>query len=99
MPNFGGGKPPKLGEDQRQRLLDLLRDGQPWKKQEIQHLTTEQQVDFPMYSSISSMISSSSIFRTKVHHVRKMPKRFSTNASATRSTMSLTTFPTTKRGR
>ena len=41
MPNFGGGRPPKLDEDQRERLLELLRDGQPWKKQEIQHLINE----------------------------------------------------------
>ncbi|MBP1956004.1 transposase [Halarchaeum rubridurum] len=36
MPNFGGGRPPKLGDDQREHLLELLRDGQPWKKQQIQ---------------------------------------------------------------
>jgi len=28
MPNFGGGRPPKLNE----QLLELLREGQPWKK-------------------------------------------------------------------
>jgi hypothetical protein len=42
MPNFGGGRPPKLGEEQQQRLLELLREGQPWKKQEIQHLINEE---------------------------------------------------------
>lgn len=41
-PNFGGGRPPKLGEEQQQRLLELLREGQPWKKQEIQHLINEE---------------------------------------------------------
>ncbi len=53
MPNFGGGRPPKLGEDQRERLLELLRDGQPWKKQEIQHLINEEfDVEFhPVYLS------------------------------------------------
>ena len=53
MPNFGGGRPPKLGEDQRERLLELLRDGQPWKKQEIQHLINEEfGVEFhPVYLS------------------------------------------------
>jgi transposase len=29
MPSFGGGRLPKLGEDQREHLLELLRDGQP----------------------------------------------------------------------
>jgi len=43
MPSFGGGRPPKLGEEQQQqRLLELLREGQPWKKQEIQHLMNEE---------------------------------------------------------
>jgi len=37
-PSFGGGRPPKLTEQQRARLLDLLEDDEPWKKQEIQHL-------------------------------------------------------------
>src|SRR6056297_4280165 len=26
-PNFGAGRPPKLGEDEQDRLLDMLRDG------------------------------------------------------------------------
>jgi transposase len=30
-PNFGGGRPAKLDEDQQQELLELLREGQPWK--------------------------------------------------------------------
>jgi len=42
MPNFGGGRPPKLGEEQQQHLLELLREGQPWRKQEIQHLINEE---------------------------------------------------------
>ncbi len=29
---------PKLTDQQRARLLDLLEEGEPWKKQEIQHL-------------------------------------------------------------
>ncbi len=41
-PNFGDGRPPKLGEDERERLLDHLEDGEPWKKQEIQHLLNEE---------------------------------------------------------
>ena len=52
-PNFGGGPPPKLGRDEQQELLELLRDGQPWKKQEIQHLINEEfDVQFhPVYLS------------------------------------------------
>jgi len=46
-PSFGGGRPPKLNEQQRARLLDLLEEGEPWKKQEIQHLiNTEFDVEF-----------------------------------------------------
>ena len=41
-PNFGDGRPPKLGEDEQQHLLELLRDGQPWKAQEIHHLLDEE---------------------------------------------------------
>jgi len=46
-PSFGGGRPPKLTEQQRERLLDLLEEGEPWKKQEIQHLiNTEFDVEY-----------------------------------------------------
>ena len=41
-PNFGGGRPSKLGEEEREQLLELLREGQPWKTQEIQHLLNEE---------------------------------------------------------
>ncbi|WP_246084527.1 helix-turn-helix domain-containing protein, partial [Salinadaptatus halalkaliphilus] len=41
-PSFGGGRPPKLDENQRERLLDLLEEDEPWKKQEIQHLINEE---------------------------------------------------------
>ncbi len=41
-PNFGGGRPPKLDEDEQKQLLKLLREGQPWKSQEIQHLLNEE---------------------------------------------------------
>ncbi len=41
-PNFGGGRPPKLDETKQQELIDRLREGQPWKKQEIQHLLSEE---------------------------------------------------------
>ena len=42
MPSFGGGRPPKLDEDEQEELLELLREGQPWKSQEIQHLLQEE---------------------------------------------------------
>jgi transposase len=41
-PNFGGGRPPKLGEAEQEQLIERLREGQPWKKQEIQHLLNEE---------------------------------------------------------
>jgi transposase len=41
-PNFGDRRPPKLGEDEQDELLELLRDGQPWKTQEIQHLLNKE---------------------------------------------------------
>src|SRR5699024_5391896 len=41
-PNFGRGRPPKLGEDEQEQLLELLREGQPWKSQEIQYLLNEE---------------------------------------------------------
>ena len=99
MPNFGGGRPPKLGEDQRERLLELLRDRQPWKKQEIQHLINEEfDVEFhPVYLStfLEKLGLSYAIPRTKRPSRPNTPKRLSTNASATRSTRNLTTFRTT----
>lgn len=42
MPSFGGGRPPKLDEQQQQKLVELLRDGQPWKLQEIRQLLQEE---------------------------------------------------------
>ena len=41
-PNFGDGRSPKLDENEQEELLDLLREGQPWKTQEIQHLLNEE---------------------------------------------------------
>ncbi|RKS75847.1 transposase [Haloarcula quadrata] len=41
-PNFGGGRPPKLDEAEQEQLIARLREGQPWKKQEIQHLLNEE---------------------------------------------------------
>lgn len=38
MPSFGGGRPPKLDDRQREALVEMLREGQPWQAQEIQRL-------------------------------------------------------------
>lgn len=38
MPSFGGGRPPKLDEDEKEELLETLREDQPWKSQEVQNL-------------------------------------------------------------
>ena len=68
-PNFGDGRPPKLGENEQQELLELLRDGQPWKPQEIQHLLNEEfDVEYhPVYLSefLDNLGLSYSIPRTK----------------------------------
>jgi transposase len=68
-PNFGDGRPPKLGEDEQDELLELLRDGQPWKNQEIQHLLNKEfDVEYhPVYLSefLEKLGLSYSIPRTK----------------------------------
>ena len=42
MPSFGGGRPPKLDDEEQDELVEMLREGQPWKSQEIQHLLQEE---------------------------------------------------------
>ncbi len=42
MPNFGGGRPPKLDEDERDELVELLRDDQPWKSEAVRRLLKEE---------------------------------------------------------
>ncbi|GGI95714.1 hypothetical protein GCM10008995_02220 [Halobellus salinus] len=42
MSSFGGSRPPKLDEDEQEGLFKLLKEGQPWKSQEIQHLLAEE---------------------------------------------------------
>lgn len=42
MPSFGGGRPPKLDENEQKEFVEMLRDGQPWKSQEIQDLLREE---------------------------------------------------------
>jgi transposase len=96
-PNFGDGRPPKLGEDEQDELLELLRDGQPWKNQEIQHLLNEE-FDVEYHPVTSANSSTTSVSPTQFHgqsapRVRRTPRRFSTSASATRSTR---TTPTTR---
>mgnify|MGYP006294740169 FL=1 len=56
MPSFGGDRPPKLDEDQQQELVEMLRDGQPWKLQEIQHLLIEE-FDVEYSSGHPSLVS------------------------------------------
>lgn len=42
MPSFGGGRPPKLDDDEQDELRELLREGQPWKSQEIEYILSEE---------------------------------------------------------
>ncbi|MFA1610791.1 IS630 family transposase [Halobellus rubicundus] len=84
-PNFGDGRPPKLGEDEQDELLELPRNGQPWKNQEIQHLLNEEfDVEYhPVYLSelLDNLGLSYSIHGQSAPRVQKMPKRFLTNHS------------------
>jgi len=65
----GAAGPPKLDEQQQEQLLELLREGQPWKKQKIQHLINEEfDVKFhPVYLStfLTKLDLSHAIPRTK----------------------------------
>lgn len=38
MPSFGGGRPPKLDERERERLVEMLQEDQPWTSTEIERL-------------------------------------------------------------
>lgn len=51
MPEFGGGRPPKLDERERERLYELLQEGEPWRLAEIERLLrSEFDVEFhPSY--------------------------------------------------
>ena len=42
MPSFGGGRPPKLDEDEQDELVEMLRDNQPWESEAIHHLLKEE---------------------------------------------------------
>ena len=39
-PNFGGGQPPKLKEDQQSKLINRLREGQTWETRGFRILST-----------------------------------------------------------
>jgi len=41
-PDFGGGRPPKLDEQEQERFLDLLAEAEPWTSQEIQQLLDQE---------------------------------------------------------
>jgi transposase len=41
-PSYGGGRPPKLDQEQREELVEFLREGQPWRRHEIQDLIREE---------------------------------------------------------
>lgn len=41
-PDFGGGRPPKLDEDEREQLKALLKEGDQWTTQEIGHFIDEE---------------------------------------------------------
>lgn len=42
MPSFGGGRPPKLDDDDRRELLELLREDQPSSSRAIRQLLDEE---------------------------------------------------------
>jgi len=90
MPSFGGGRPPKLNEQQQDELVELLREGQSWKSQEIQHLIKDEfDVEYhPDYlgTFLRQLGLSYAKPRPKRHTVLRIQKRSSTSASATRST-------------
>jgi len=81
---------PKLGEHERRELLELLRDGQPWKNRRYSISSTRSSV-LSTTPSTSVNFSKRSVSPTlsreqSVPLALRTPKRFSTNASATRST-------------
>lgn len=41
-PDFGGGRPPKLDEDEQEQLLEILADDGPWTTHEIRYILTEE---------------------------------------------------------
>lgn len=41
-PDFGGGRPPKLDEDEQEELVEILADDGPWTTQEIRQILDEE---------------------------------------------------------
>lgn len=41
-PDWGGGRPSKLDDEDRQRLVEMLQADQPWSTQEIRHLIEDE---------------------------------------------------------
>ena len=41
-PDFGGGRPPKLDEEEREKLLERLHAGQPWHPRDVRRLLEEE---------------------------------------------------------
>lgn len=41
MPDFGGGRPAKLDDTEKEELLGRLREGQPWRIREIRRLLAD----------------------------------------------------------
>ena len=42
MPNFGGGRPPKLDESERVELVDRLREDQPWETKDVRRVLDDE---------------------------------------------------------
>ncbi len=98
-PNFGGGRPPKLGDDERKRLIERLEEGETQNKQEIQHLlNTGYDVKFhPNYLPrfLSDLGLSYAILRTERPNQPDNADEILENALPTHSTRMRQTIHTT----
>ena len=74
-PNFGGGRPPKLDDDERVALLERLRAGQPWHPRDVRSLLeTEFDVEYhPAY--LSEFLRSLGLQYTRSIEGRSHPER------------------------
>ncbi len=83
MPNFGGGPPPKLGDEERDELLELLRLANPGKNRRYITLSTKNStLNFILFISLCSWMSLASHMQfhgQNVHHDQTTLKRSSTN--------------------
>ena len=86
IPSFGGGRTPKLDEDEQEELVEMLRNGQPWKSQEIQHLLKEEfDVEYRpdhLGKFLRELGLSTQNPVRSVHIDRRIQKRFSTRMTA-----------------